>query len=158
MSSKQLETNFNDQPVYYGTRINNGHTERCYFLEKKFGKYKAELTFVYLTNLDLSKNEQKLFKNKTGYNVEFSFLEDRNVSEFDTSFTYINTIHHLVWAKQQILNFIEYYNTLSKNYYIVLGAANQKRFDVYKKVFLKHNFVLRNNNKSFKSNYLIYFN
>ena len=86
------------------------------------------------------------------------YKKKKEFKEFEIQ-TYKNLgISHLIWAKNTISDYIN--NIKNKNLYmdtlIIIYAADQRRFDIYCKYFIKRGWKTKNISKSYKQNYLYY--
>lgn len=145
----------NDEIMYFD--IVNG--DKIFTIEKKFKGYKAILMFKEYTCY-LSEKEWKFHKNKFVLNVSMCFIKDSNKNKLtncDFDFTYINhSISHLYWIKTTFFEAVKFLTTHYTNACIVVGGADKRRFELYKKVLIPFGFKLKNNSKSHKQNYLYY--
>lgn len=148
--------------IINGEYLKLNYKTKTFIIEKKFGNYKAVLQLERIKTQDLTENELKFIGNKYYiYNVVYGFYEDKNNLELDTTITYQNSISHLIWVKNSLIEIINYLFTdyckhHKEDVFIICGAADNRRFNVYKKALLPYGFKLRNKSLSYKQNFLYY--
>jgi hypothetical protein len=133
--------------------------DKIFTIEKKFNGYKAILMFKEY-NCYLSEKEWKFHRDKFVLNVSIALIKDsnrNNLSNADFDITYLDSgISHLYWFKTTFFEAVKFLTIRYTNACIMVGGADKRRFELYKKVLIPFGFKLKNNSKSHKQNYLYY--